>query len=246
MVTQSRAGKEGKTDMREESLIPPLLRHFEDLGYVACTEFRTPWAIPDVLAVEPDQRKVSQRLDKGQTIPLTRELYWEVLALIPDKYTDGSADWRQLARQLDLSPSYFRRQILAQLVRNRYVEVREGKCVKINGFHPYCNTLVSVEAKVKNWRHAGEQALRHQRFVNQAYAALPSQHIHPALRQLSAFQEANLGLLEIDENGHVLTHHVPEYRPATIFSLYYVALDFLWARVQGKGLWGEPPQNRRA
>lgn len=232
--------------MREQSLISPLLRCFEDLGYITRTEFRTPWSIPDILAVKPDRRKVFQRRAKGQTIPLTRELYWEVLSLIPDKDSDNAADWHQLAQDLALSPSYFRRQILARLIRNRYVEVKQDKCVKINGFHPYCSTLVSVEAKVKNWRHAGEQALRHKQFVNQAFVALPSQHIRPALRQLDAFQKVNLGLLEVDERGQVLHHHVPENRPPTIPSLYYVALDSLWAKVQGQIMRGNSSQARRS
>lgn len=223
---------EANNVIREETLIPPLLQYFEDLGYITRTEFRTSWSVPDVLAVQPNKNKVLQRITKGQHTPLTRELYWEVLNCIPDKDNNEEMEWSILAHKLSLSPSYFRRQILTRLIRNSYIEVRHDKCVKINGFHPYCNTLISVEAKVKNWRHAGEQALRHQRFVNQAFVALPSKHLRPALRELNAFQKANLGLLEINENNLVISHHIPERRPATLLNLYYVALDSLWVRVQ--------------
>ena len=228
--------------MLEQSLIPPLLRHFEELGYVTCTEFRTPWAIPDVLAVFPDKEKVAQRLAKGQKTPLTRELYWEVLGLIPDKGNHTPVEWSRLAESLHLSPSYFRKHILARLSRNSYIEVQQNRCVKINGFHPYCTTLVSVEAKVKNWRRAGDQALRHQHFVNQAFVALPSQHIGPALRHLKAFEKANIGLFEVDEGGHILSHHMPEPRPAIIDTLYYVALDSLWDKVQDIMLTNAPTE----
>jgi hypothetical protein len=219
-------------NMKEQHLIPPLIKYLQSQGYITCTEYRTPWAIPDILAVYPDKDKVQQRLGKGQRIPLTRELYWEILKLIPDKKWNSHIEIERIAESVGLSPSYLVAKILGPLRRNKYIEIKDGKCVKINGFHSYSKTLISVEAKVKDWKRAGEQALRHQKFVNQAYVALPSKHIKPALKNLKDFKESNLGLFEIGEQGQVVQHFTPAYRKPTLETMYSTALDSLWASVQ--------------
>jgi hypothetical protein len=218
------------TPIKETSLIPPLINYFKNSGYITCTEFRTPWAIPDVLAVSPNTDRVQQRILKGQIIPLTNEIYWKILDLIPDK-NDSFICVTDLADQVNLSPSYLRTKILKSLSRNHYIDIEDDKCVKINGFHPYSNTLVSVEAKVKDWKRAGEQALRHQHFVNQAYVALPSRYINPALKNINDFQKSNLGLLEISEDNKILQRFIPEYLTPVWKTLYNVALDTLWSEL---------------
>lgn len=220
--------------MKEQSLIFPIVRYLRSNGYVTCTEYRTPWAVPDILAVCLDEEKVNQRLAKGQITPLTRELYWQILKLIPDIEQYCYMDVNTIAVNVGLSPSYLTSKILNTLRRNNYIVVQDGKCAKINGFHPYSKTLVSVEAKVKDWKHAGEQALRHQKFVNQAYVALPSQHIKPALNNLDAFRKANLGLLEINAQDQIIQHFRPTYRDPILDTLYNAALDSLWAIVQSE------------
>lgn len=224
----------GVVNMKEESLIPPLISYFRNSGYITCTEYRTPWAVPDILAVCPDENKVQQRIAKGQIIPLTRELFWEILNLIPDKKEDSGIDATYIAEYVGLSHHYLLAKILSPLRRNNYIEIQEGKCVKINGFHPYSKTLVSIEAKVKDWKRAGEQALRHQKFVNQAYVALPTKHIRPALKHMDEFKKANLGLLEIDDNGIIFIRFTPKYRKPALEALYNVALDTLWALLQSE------------
>ena len=214
--------------IKEQSLIPPIINYLQKNGYITCTEYRTPWAIPDVLAVYPDRIKVQQRIAKGQITPLTRELFWEILTLIPDKKHNSYIDTRLIAERVGLSHSYLSAKLLNPLRRNKYIEIKNGQCTKINGFHPYSKTLISVEAKVKDWKRAGEQALRHQKFVNQAYVALPSQHIKPSLKNLDAFKKANIGLLEVNEHGQVVRHFMPIYREPILDTMYKVALDTLW------------------
>lgn len=218
--------------MKEETLISPLINHFRTNGYITCTEYRTPWAIPDILAVCPDENKVQQRVSKGQIKPLTRELFWEILNLIPDKERNSCVGTNQLAEIVGLSISYLEAKILNPLCRNNYIEILDGRCVKINGFHPYSKTLISIEAKVKDWKRAGEQALRHQKFVNQAFVALPTKHINPALKNVNDFKKANLGLLEVDEQGQVTQHFIPRYQKPALEALYNVALDTLWTVLQ--------------
>lgn len=220
--------------VKEQSLIFPIVKYLRSNGYVTCTEYRTPWAIPDVLAACLDEEKVNQRLAKGQITPLTRELYWQILKLIPDTEQYSHIDVKTIAQNVGLSPSYLMSKILNTLRRNNYIVIQDGKCAKINGVHPYSKTLVSVEAKVKDWKHAGEQALRHQKFVNQAYVALPSQHIRPALNNLDAFKNANLGLLEVNTQDQIIQHFIPAYQDPVLDTLYNAALDSLWAIVQSE------------
>src|SRR3990172_9180375 len=101
---------EGSTAVFEEVLIPPLIRYFQSLGYVILREFRVPGAVPDLLAVSPNKERVAERMAKGQAKPLTRQIYWETLSLIPDKESGDKATIQAIATHLGLSINHVKKQ----------------------------------------------------------------------------------------------------------------------------------------
>lgn len=70
---------------------------------------------------------------------------------------------------------------------------------------------IAIEAKLKNWRRALEQAHRYRWFANLSYVVLDSKHIKPAKENISKFHLFNVGLAEISITGKVKIHFKPKY-----------------------------------
>lgn len=89
---------------------------------------------------------------------------------------------------------------LKELSPGRYKVIREYKLIT--------DTIISIEAKLKNWKQALNQAIRYQRFSNKTYVLLDKKHVNPALRNLAMFQNWNVGLLSMDDKEYE-THYRP-------------------------------------
>lgn len=69
-------------------------------------------------------------------------------------------------------------------------------------------TVVSIEAKLKNWKRALLQANRYKKFSNYSFVLLNQQYARPALSNIHKFKELNIGLMTMDEIGYTL-HYSP-------------------------------------
>ena len=61
-------------------------------------------------------------------------------------------------------------------------------------------SIVAVEAKVKNWRRALQQAYRDKLFADRVYVALPEEFSAAAISNLSEFKHASVGLIIVGTN----------------------------------------------
>ena len=66
-------------------------------------------------------------------------------------------------------------------------------------------TSVAVEAKLKHWKQALNQARRYQRFAQYSYVLLDKQYSAPAEANLEIFKQHNVGLISM--NGYKATIH---------------------------------------
>ncbi|MCP4550989.1 MAG: hypothetical protein GY834_02870 [Bacteroidetes bacterium] len=55
-------------------------------------------------------------------------------------------------------------------------------------------SIISFELKLKNWKRAMKQAFRHKSFSNISYVVLPAKHVSAALKNISLFEQYNIGL----------------------------------------------------
>lgn len=69
--------------------------------------------------------------------------------------------------------------------------------------------LVSVEAKLRDWRKALDQAIRYLTYSDQAWVLLDSHSVQPALNNIGAFETRNVGLASISTSGDVSKHFEP-------------------------------------
>ena len=69
--------------------------------------------------------------------------------------------------------------------------------------------VVTVEFKLRNWQRALAQAFKHRNFGNEAYVVLDDAHAASALKNLSRFEEANVGLVSVARYETVHFWHFP-------------------------------------
>ncbi len=101
--------------------------------------------------------------------------------------------------------------------------------IDIVGFDPESNILIAIEAKVKNWQIAIQQAITCLLFADEVYIAMPYKFIHRVNR--SELSRYGIGLLEVDSDVKVNTMAVAsrfssEHDRTTIIDrLYFLSPD---------------------
>lgn len=75
------------------------------------------------------------------------------------------------------------------------------------------DTVISIEAKLKNWQRALQQAHRYKRFSHNSYVLLDDSKSRPALKNIALFKKYNIGLMTMNHDGYIV-HHVPTRQEA--------------------------------
>ncbi len=70
----------------------------------------------------------------------------------------------------------------------------------VNEYQPITDAVISIEAKLKNWDRALQQARRYQKFSDFSFVLLDGDRAAPALRNLHAFKQWNIGLITMKHN----------------------------------------------
>ena len=115
---------------------------------------------------------------------------------------------------------------LQKVSRGQYRVVREYKLVT--------DTIISIEAKLKNWQRALHQAIRYKRFSNKSYVLLDRKHVRPALKNIHAFQERNIGLMSMDNESFKI-HHSPKVKAAPQTHSFFRLNEAAFGCFKGQG-----------
>ncbi len=115
---------------------------------------------------------------------------------------------------------------LTKISRGQYKVVRKYKLVT--------ETIISIEAKLRNWQRALQQAFRYKRFSNESYVLLDKKYIEPALKNIHIFQERNIGLMSMDNDGYTI-HHSPKAKDAPQTHSFFRLNEAAFACFKGQG-----------
>jgi hypothetical protein len=102
--------------------------------------------------------------------------------------------------------------------------------VDIIGFDPQNDVLIAIEAKVKNWQVAIQQAITCLLFADEVYIAMPHEYVHRVNR--SELAKYGIGLLEVDSEVRINTRasasrYSSTYDRSTVIErLYFLKPDF--------------------
>ncbi|RZK14597.1 MAG: hypothetical protein EOO43_16130 [Flavobacterium sp.] len=101
------------------------------------------------------------------------------------------------------------RKSLDMLMLESYVNHQDSIFQIGSGYKSVSSKTIAIEAKLRNWKRALDQAYRYKWFATQSYVVLDSQHISPAINCIHNFTQLNVGLAEINVDGKLTTHFRP-------------------------------------
>lgn len=85
----------------------------------------------------------------------------------------------------------------------------DGTFHVINEYRSVAQTVVAIEAKLRDWRKAISQAQRYSRFSDFVFVLLDASRSKPAVDNLWIFEELNIGLVSISDT-EMTFHFTPE------------------------------------
>ncbi|MBL0742741.1 hypothetical protein [Chryseolinea lacunae] len=102
------------------------------------------------------------------------------------------------------------RRSLHKLQMNGYIDSKDELFRAKRSYSHVISKSVAVEAKLKDWKRALNQAFRYRWFASQAFVVLDSKYSLPAVKNLSHFKKMNVGLAVIDLDGLLTVHFKPK------------------------------------
>lgn len=90
---------------------------------------------------------------------------------------------------------------LEMLMVESYVDHKDTFFQINKSYKSITEKTIAIEAKLKNWKRALDQAYRYKWFATQSYVVLDSKHVLPAHKNIEQFMKLNVGLAEINSNG---------------------------------------------
>jgi hypothetical protein len=107
-----------------------------------------------------------------------------------------------IARKLRLSSGVAKNQLEAYQEIGIIQNINNAYCVQ-DSWKNLISEIVSVEAKVSNWKHAANQAIRNKLFSHYSYVALPIK-LAGRVKAENIFVDNGIGVLGIEDNTMIL------------------------------------------
>jgi len=206
-----------------KNVAPEFLKY--DIGssrstYFLMEEFNSHCGIADIVLGTYLPLEVQEFTRKG--------IHWNWVRPIYDLIENQEIDMNGFIETYGISKStasarfreYSEAGFLKEVSKGQYRVVREYKLIT--------DTIISIEAKIKNWKRALQQAIRYKRFSNKSYVLLDRKYISSALKNIHIFQERNVGLLSMENEDYEI-HYSPNSNDApqthSFFRLNEAALD---------------------
>lgn len=137
---------------------------------------------------------------------------------IVDSY--GKVDFKTIAIKSGCG-KYVLNKVLKKLITMQLVKEVDSYFSILKKYQPVTGEVIAIEAKLKNWKQAIEQARRYFWFANYTYVALDAQHAAPAVKNIQTFMDTNVGLVLIDDNSNVKILFQPEKSEPKSISMSY-------------------------
>ncbi|KAF5064182.1 hypothetical protein DSECCO2_286810 [anaerobic digester metagenome] len=111
--------------------------------------------------------------------------------------------------------------LLTHLEVNDFIEY-DGEVIKRNRkYKAHTRNLLSVEAKLNDWKSGFYQALRYKFFSHQSYLAYPEKNIHRV--DLDLLKEHNIGLISVGDNKIRFISKPKTEKPKDLTSYFFLS-----------------------
>lgn len=89
--------------------------------------------------------------------------------------------------------------IIRDYVKAGFLQVMDNREYKVvKNYAPILDNVISIEAKLKNWHRALNQAYRYKRFSNFTFVLLEEKYSSPAIKNLDLFEKMGVGLITME------------------------------------------------
>ncbi len=103
---------------------------------------------------------------------------------------------------------------ICSLENFKLVRTDEGRLAPLNDYTRTVINSIAIEAKLRNWKRALNQAYRYKWFSQKSFVCLPSNTIKPASKNIDIFKKMGVGLIEVcKQNGIKILYNPRPKRP---------------------------------
>lgn len=167
----------------------------------AIEEFDSKFGIADIVIGSYIPYLSSQKLRKGI------DPNWLTPLVHLDLNTTIDID--QFMSTFDVSKSTARQKLKEYSEANFLKPIGKNKYKIVKNYELIIDTVISFEAKLRNWKKALTQAYRYKRFSNYSFVLLDEKYVNPAIKNISLFKKYNIGLITMKKNTFI-TYYIPQ------------------------------------
>lgn len=169
-------------------------------GAVAVFEVQSAAGVPDVTAAVFDHDAIAARADTGFVTDATSLA--ALLALSDALHLGRALGAPQVAAAAGVTTSYVKSRVLPSLAaRGLAVMTAPGRWTAVSPYRSPALTLVTIEAKLRDWRRGLGQAARHAAGADAAWLVLDGACTGPAAMRADWFRVAGVGLAGLGQDG---------------------------------------------
>jgi|GEM_PF-915826 len=99
---------------------------------------------------------------------------------------------------------------LQKLIEDKIIDVKKENFFSFNNYSSILTNSIAIEAKLKNWKRALNQAYRYKWFAEKSFVFLPKENISPAYKNIHLFKKMNVGLGTISESKELDILYTPK------------------------------------
>ncbi len=103
---------------------------------------------------------------------------------------------------------------ISSLEDTGFVRTVEGQLTPLNNYTSTVKKSIAIEAKLRNWKRALNQAYRYKWFSDKSFVCLPTSTIKPAAKNIDIFKKMGIGLIEVcKDKGIKILYNPKSKRP---------------------------------
>lgn len=172
-------------------------------------EVQSAAGVPDVVATVFDEDVIGERAEGGFVTDMAG--LTALLALSAARETGQSLDAYQVSAATGLTPAYVRARVLPALRdRGMAMTTSRGMWSTTCRYRSPARTVVTVEAKLSDWRRGLGQAARHAPGADAAWLVMDMTRTRAAVAKADWFRSAGVGLAGLDPDGTLRTLLEPD------------------------------------
>lgn len=116
---------------------------------------------------------------------------------------------------------------LNKLIKDSYINKKDSLITFRKSYQGITTDSIAIEAKLKNWKRALDQAFRYKWFAKKSFVVLDSINIKPAIAQIHQFKKLNVGLAEISKSGKLILHFNPSKKDPIDYKMWMLLNEIL-------------------